>query len=84
MKLKSSDVTKFLGVWIDSCLNWNEHLKQLTIKLKRNLGLLKKFKKFPAKAWNENVVLCPILQPLELWNLNLGLHDKKGTIKQNK
>ena len=49
VKLKSSDVTKFLGVWIDSCLNWNEHLKQLTIKLKRNLGLLKNLKNFLPK-----------------------------------
>ena len=49
VKLKSSDVTKFLGVWIDSCLNWNEHLKQLMIKLKRNLGLLKNSKNFLPK-----------------------------------
>ena len=49
VKLKSSEVTKFLGVWIDSCLNWNEHLKQLTIKLKRNLGLLKNLKNFLSK-----------------------------------
>ena len=44
MKLKSSDFTKFLRVWIDSCLSWNEHLKQLMIKLKRNLGFLKNSK----------------------------------------
>ena len=49
VKLKSSDTTKFLGVWIDSCLNWNEHLKQLMIKLKRNLGLLKNAKNFLPK-----------------------------------
>ena len=49
VKLKSSDVTKFLIVWIDSCLNWNEHLKQLMIKLKRNLGLLKNSKNFLPK-----------------------------------
>ena len=49
VKVKSSDVTKFLGVWIDSCLNWNEHLKQLMIKLKRNLGLLKNLKNFLPK-----------------------------------
>ena len=49
MKLKSSEVTKFLGVWIDSCLNWNEHLKQLMIKLKRNLDLLKNSKNFLPK-----------------------------------
>ena len=49
VKLKSSDVTKFLGVWIDSYLNWDEPLKQLMIKLKRNLGLLKNSKNFLPK-----------------------------------
>ena len=48
-KLKSVDTTKFLGVWIDNGLSWNEHLKQLTIKLKRNLGLLRNSKKFLPK-----------------------------------
>ena len=50
VKLRSSEVTKFLGVWIDSCLNWNEHLKQLMIKLKRNLCLLKNSKNFLSKC----------------------------------
>ena len=49
VKLKSSNTTKFLGVWIDNCLNWNEHLKQLMIKLKRNLGLLRNSKNFLPK-----------------------------------
>ena len=75
VKLKSSDVTKFLGVWIDSCLNWNEHLKQVMIKLKSRPT--KKFQKFPAKTWNETTILCTILQPFELWHFHLGLYDKK-------
>ena len=49
VKLKSTNTTKFLGVWIDSCLNWNEHLKQLMIKLKRNLVLLRNSKNFLLK-----------------------------------
>ena len=81
VKLKSSAATKFLGVRIDSSLNWNEHLKQLMIKLKRNLGLLKKLEKLLAKTWNEITILCSILQPHELWNFHLGLYDKKITIK---
>ena len=43
------DTTKFLGVWIDNVLSWNEHLRQLTIKLKRNLGVLRYSKKFLPK-----------------------------------
>ena len=49
IKLKSADAPKFLGVWIDNSLNWNEHLKQLTVKLKKNLGLLQNSKKFLPK-----------------------------------
>ena len=49
VKLKSTNTTKFLAVWIDSCLNWNKHLKQLMIKLKRNLGLLRNSKNFLPK-----------------------------------
>ena len=81
VKLKSSDVTKFLGVWIDSCLNWNEHLKQLIDKIKKKSRFTKNFKKFPAKTWNEIIILCSILQPLELWHFHLGMYDKKGTIE---
>ena len=33
--------TKFLGVWLDENLNWNEHLTRLIPKIKRNLNLLK-------------------------------------------
>ena len=81
VKLKSSNTTKFLGVWIDNCLNWNEHLKQLMIKLKKKPGSIKKFKKFSTETWNEITVLCSILQPLELWYFDLGVYDKKGVIK---
>ena len=38
--------TKFLGVWIDSELNWNEHTSRLILKLKSRLGLLKRSKNF--------------------------------------
>ena len=38
--------TKFLGVWIDSELNWNEHISRLTLKLKSRLGLLRCSKNF--------------------------------------
>ena len=39
-----ASTTKFLGVWIDSKLKWNEHVNQLVLKLKRNQHLLKKSK----------------------------------------
>ena len=33
--------TKFLGVWIDSKLSWQQHVNNLILKLQRNLNLLK-------------------------------------------
>ena len=36
--------TKFLGVWIDKNLNWKKQTDVLLIKLRQNVGLLKKSK----------------------------------------
>ena len=33
--------TKFLGMWIDESLNWNEHVTKIILKLKSRLNLLK-------------------------------------------
>ena len=33
-------VVKFLGMWLDQNMNWNEHLSKLKLKLKRNMTLL--------------------------------------------
>ena len=33
--------TKFLGMWIDEALNWNEHVTKTILKLKSRLNLLK-------------------------------------------
>ena len=41
IKLPRVPSTKFLGLWIDENLNWNEHHSKLKTKLKRNLTLLK-------------------------------------------
>ena len=39
-KLPRVKSTKFLGMWIDQNLNWNEHLSKLKSKIKRNLTIL--------------------------------------------
>ena len=48
-KLQSSDIVKFLGVWIDKKLTWNKHISTLIVKLKQNLHLLKMSKTFLKK-----------------------------------
>ena len=44
--IPQTDCTKFLGLWIDHRLNWNEHINRLIIKLSRNVNLLKMGKNF--------------------------------------
>ena len=39
--IASTSHTKFLGLWLDSHLNWSLHLSQLFTKLKRNKALLR-------------------------------------------
>ena len=36
--------SKFLGLWFDSKLNWNEHIRRLASRLHSRLGLLKRSK----------------------------------------
>ena len=49
-RLHSSELAKFLGVWIDNKLNWNKHINTLIAKLKQNLQLLKMSNKFLSKT----------------------------------
>ena len=39
--IKSTETTKFLGMWLDIHLSWSIHAEKLITKLKRNLNLLK-------------------------------------------
>ena len=44
--IKEVSETKFLGVWIDTKLNWTSHLNKLFIKLNQSIGLIRKGKNF--------------------------------------
>ena len=46
VKLPRVKSTKFLGMWIDQNLNWNEHLSKLKSKIKKNLTILQISKKY--------------------------------------
>ena len=39
-KIKATNSSKFLGIWLDENLNWKEHIKNLTTKLKAKIGML--------------------------------------------
>ena len=36
--------TKFLGVYIDECLSWNIHIKELENKISNNIGIMSRLK----------------------------------------
>ena len=44
IEIKESSHEKFLGVIIDSQLNWEQHIRQLASKISRNVGILHKLK----------------------------------------
>ena len=45
----NSHETKFLGIWLKDNLSWESHIRQLTLKIKRNMILLKRGKNFLRK-----------------------------------
>ena len=47
--ISNSCETKFLGIWLNDNLSWESHIRQLTLKLKRNLMLLKRSRNFLKK-----------------------------------
>ena len=38
--------SKFLGIWIDHKLNWNDHIKHIKLKLSKSIGIICKAKKY--------------------------------------
>ena len=53
--IKNSQETKFLGIWLNDNLSWESHIRQLTIKIKRNMILLRK-----SKAFLRNNAMLPV------------------------
>ena len=45
-KIEQISHTKFLGVYIDEHLTWDEHIKQISSKVSKSIGILWKLKPF--------------------------------------
>ena len=48
--ITNSHETKFLGIWLNDNLSWEADIRQLTIKIKHNMILLKRSKNFLTKS----------------------------------
>ena len=58
--IKPDTETKFLGVILDDALSWTSHVKNVQIKMKRNLGLLKRSRNLLSKHGLKNVYYAHI------------------------
>ena len=58
LQLECATFAKFLGLWIDSILNWKEHVRRLILKLSSRKSLLCRGKT-SSRCMQKSIVLCP-------------------------
>ena len=69
VQIKSVKEFKFLGMWLDEYLNWCTHVQKLTLKMTRNLNLLK---------YSQN--LMPAETKKLIYHAHIGSHLQYGLI----
>ena len=80
--LQSSELVKFLGVWIDNKLNWNKHINTLTAKLKQNLQLLRMSNKFLTKTTKKLIYYAHMYSHITYGILLWGNMINQNSIKK--
>ena len=69
---------KFLGMWLDTQLNWSNHIEKLIIKISRNSNLIKYNKNTLPRDTKlliyHSHVMSHIQYGLTLWGIVLRLH----------
>ena len=68
VKIFSSNITKFLGMWLDHHMTWATHIGKLTAKLKRNTKLLEYGQHFMTKECKKMIYFAHIQS-----HINYGL-----------
>ena len=81
-KLQSSDIVKFLGVWIDKKVTWNKHISTLIAKLKQNFHFLKMSNKFLTKATKKLIYYAHIYNNITYGILLWGNMISQSTLKK--
>ena len=69
--IKQEKFTKFLGVWLDENLNWSKHIKEISKKIARGLGILSKARNYldrtTMKTLYYSFVYPYLLYNIEVW-----------------
>ena len=85
VKIRTSNEIKFLGMWLDSHLNWSVHIQRLVTRLKRNATLLRVGNKLLTKDCKRLVYFAHIQSHLQygilLWGNHLTLQQLNKLIK---
>ena len=74
--IKPDTEIKFLGVILDDKLSWNSQVKNLLVKMKRNLGLLSRGRNLLSKQGLKNVYYEHIFSHMSQLYIYLGKHDQ--------
>ena len=71
-KLKIVDTAKYLGVFIDNKLNWNEQINAINLKLSKGIGLLSKIRHYVPKSVLRSLYYAFINSHIDYNLLNWG------------
>ena len=85
-ELESVDIIKYLGVHVDYNLSWEDHLKSVTSKVSRGMGMLKQAKCYLPEACLKSsirVLWSPTSGTAALFGERVGL-PKKPPSKMSK
>ena len=72
VQIERVEFTGFLGLIIDSRLNWNEHVNNLMAKITMNKFMINTSKNILTKNIRRNGILCTYTFTLVVWCLYLG------------
>ena len=82
--LPQANCTKFLGVWIDQNLDWNEHITRHVLKLKQNQNLLKTTKNLLSNNVKKTIYYAHIYSHLKYGVAIWGPMLNKGQLTKLK
>ena len=71
--IKSDTRVKYLGLILDSNLNWKAYIHEVSIKISRGIGVLSKLRYYVKKnIFTETTLLFTYLSLLNIWLITLG------------